>query len=151
MVEAVKAREERQKVLPSQLPLPLKEPKLCSFPNKNCASRKMTGTEAAAAAEADYICACRVRACRKSKKNKILERNTKLDWMLFVRILRLRHRGPFLPLSQAQLQDYHSYSYLQEFQVLAHLFMLNLLIQIQVSDLDDTSSHLVPKIPSPTP
>lgn len=34
IVEAVEAREEKRKILPPQLPLPLKEPKLRSFPNK---------------------------------------------------------------------------------------------------------------------
>ena len=53
LVEAVKAREERHKVLPPQLPLPLKKPKLRSFPKKNGKSQKMIGTEAAVAAEAD--------------------------------------------------------------------------------------------------
>ena len=57
LVEAVKAREEWHKVLPPQLPPPL------NFLNKNRESRKMTGTEAAVAAEAD-----RTRASRKAKK-----------------------------------------------------------------------------------
>ena len=35
LVEAIKAQEERHKVFPLQLPLPLKELKLRSFPNKN--------------------------------------------------------------------------------------------------------------------
>lgn len=55
LVEVVKAREERQKAIPPQLPAPLNEPKLRSFPHKNGASRKMTGTEAAVAAEADKL------------------------------------------------------------------------------------------------
>lgn len=55
LVEVVKAREERQKAMPPQLPAPLNEPKLRSFPNKNGTSRKMTGTEAAVAAEADKL------------------------------------------------------------------------------------------------
>lgn len=55
LVEAVKVREERQKVLPPKQPPLLKEPKLRSFPNKNGASRKMAGTEAVAAAEAHRI------------------------------------------------------------------------------------------------
>lgn len=63
MVEAVKAQEERQKHCPSQLPLSLKESKLCSFCNKNGLSRKMTETEAAVATEADSI-----QACRKTEK-----------------------------------------------------------------------------------
>lgn len=63
IVEAVKAREEKRKILPPQLPLPLKEPKLRSFPNKNGTARKMTGAEAAVAAEADES-----RARRRAKK-----------------------------------------------------------------------------------
>ena len=63
IVEAVKARGEKRKILPPQLPLPLKEPKLRSFPNKNGMARKMTGTEAAVAAEADEV-----RARRRAKK-----------------------------------------------------------------------------------
>ena len=39
LVEVVKAREERQKAMPPQLPAPLNEPKLRSFPNKNGTSR----------------------------------------------------------------------------------------------------------------
>lgn len=65
LVKAVKAREEMQKALPPQLFLPLKELKLCSSPNKNCANRKMNGISAAVATESD-----RIRACRKAKKIK---------------------------------------------------------------------------------
>ncbi len=53
IVEVVKTQEEKRKILPPQLSLLLKEPKLQSFPNKNSIARKMTGTEAAIAAEAD--------------------------------------------------------------------------------------------------
>lgn len=70
----------------------IQEPKLRSFPNKNVASRKMTGTEVAA--EAD-----RVRARRKAEKEqKNSGRNTKLNWLLFVQIPLLHHRDPFLHL-----------------------------------------------------
>lgn len=55
LVEVVKAREERQKAMLPQLPAPLKEPKIRRFLNKNGASRKMTGTEAAVAAKADKL------------------------------------------------------------------------------------------------
>ena len=61
MVEAVKAREARQKILPPQLPPPLKESKLRSLPNKNGVSQKMT--KAAVAAEANKL-----RAHRKAAK-----------------------------------------------------------------------------------
>lgn len=54
LVEVVKAREESQKAMPPQLPVPLNEPKLRCFPNKNGASRKI-GIEAAVAAEADKL------------------------------------------------------------------------------------------------
>ena len=63
IVDAVEAREKRRKTLLPQLPLPLKEPKLRSFPSKNGIARKMTGTEAAIAAEAD-----KTRARRKAEK-----------------------------------------------------------------------------------
>ena len=63
LVEAVKLQEKRHKVLPPQLPPMLKKPKLCSFTKKNGESRKITGTEAAVAAEVD-----RTRASRKVKK-----------------------------------------------------------------------------------
>lgn len=62
-VEAVEAQEEKRKILPPQLLLPLKEPKLQSFPSKNGMARKMTGTEAAVAAEADEA-----RARRRAKE-----------------------------------------------------------------------------------
>ena len=70
LVEVVKAREERQKAMPPQLPAPLNEPKLRSFPNKNGTSRKMTGTEAAVAAEADKSRA----NCRAAKELQIREK-----------------------------------------------------------------------------
>ena len=63
IVKAVEAQEKKRNILPAQLPPPLKEPKLRSFPNKNGMARKMTSTEAAIAAEADEI-----RARRKAKK-----------------------------------------------------------------------------------
>lgn len=63
VVDAVDAREKKRKTLLTQLPLPLKEPKLCSFPNQTSMARKMTGTEATIAAEAD-----KARASRKAEK-----------------------------------------------------------------------------------
>ena len=51
--EAVKERVERQQILPAQLPPSFKEPNLRKFPNKSGHNRRMTGTEAALAAEAD--------------------------------------------------------------------------------------------------
>ncbi len=53
IVEALKAKKKKQNNLPPQLPPPLQELKLCSFPYKNSDRHKMTGTEAAIAAEAD--------------------------------------------------------------------------------------------------
>ena len=109
LVEAIKAREEWHKVFPPQLPLPLKEPKLRSFPNKNGESRKMTGTKAALAAEAD-----RIREIRKAKKEKRLEKNMKLSWLLLGWILFLRIWDLFLHLFRAESQDYQSLNYLQQ-------------------------------------
>lgn len=59
IVEALKSKEERRNNLPLQLPAPLQEPRLRNSPFKS----KMTGTEAAVAAEADTA-----RAQRKARK-----------------------------------------------------------------------------------
>ena len=53
IVEALKAKKERQNNLPSQLPPTLQELKLRSFPHKNSGRRKITGKEAAIVAKAD--------------------------------------------------------------------------------------------------
>lgn len=45
IVEEVEAQEEKRRILPVQLPLPLKESRLRSFPNKNGMAWKMTGIE----------------------------------------------------------------------------------------------------------
>ena len=109
LVEAVKAQEEWYKVLPPQLLPLLKEPKLRNFPNKNGESQKMTGTEAAVAAEAD-----RTRASRKAKKEQeILEKNMKLNWLLLELILLLRIWDLFLHLFQGKPPDYRNLDHLQ--------------------------------------
>lgn len=51
--EAVKKRVKRQQILPAQLPPLFKKPNLCKFQNKSGHNRRMTGTEAALAEEAD--------------------------------------------------------------------------------------------------
>ncbi len=63
IVDAVEARKKKRKTLLPQLPLPLKESKLRSFSSKNGIARKMTGTEAAIAAEKD-----KAKARRKAEK-----------------------------------------------------------------------------------
>lgn len=68
----MKAKEERRNTLPPQLPAPLQEPRLRSFPDKNNGQCRMTGTEAAVAAEANTA-----RVQRKSEKELETSRNVK--------------------------------------------------------------------------
>ncbi len=74
IVEALKAKEERQNNLLQQLPPLLQELKLCNFLHKNSGRRKIINTEAAIEAKADNA-----RAQRKAKKELEIKRKYKAE------------------------------------------------------------------------
>lgn len=144
LAEAVKAREERHKVLPPQLPPPLKEPKLRSFPNKNGESRKMTGTEAAVAAEAD-----RTRASRKAKKEQEIREKYEAELAALRTDSYSPHLGPFSsPLSGKAPGLSKSRSPPRDTGVSS---AINVVSSDSDSEVEDISFDLALKLPSPTP
>lgn len=96
IVEDLKAKKERRNNIPPQLPAPLQEPRLRNFPSKNNGRRKMTGTEAAVAAEADTA-----RAPCKARK----ELEIKHKYEAELAALREKYSTPSLPQSRSATPD----------------------------------------------
>ncbi len=144
LVEDVKAQKEKQKVFLPQLPPPLKESKLCSFPNENGASKKMTGTEAAVAAEAD-----RTQACRKAEKEKNKTEKYRAEFAALCTDSSSPPPGPlsspFSVVAQG-LPESQSPPRIPDFSSSIHVVSTD-----SDSDVNETSFPLVPKLPSPTP
>ncbi len=144
LIEAVKAREERHTVLPPQLPPLLKEPKLRSFPNKYGESRKMTGTKAAVAAEAD-----RTRASRKAKKEQDIREKYEAELAALRTDSSSPHLEPFSsPFSGKAPGLSKSRSPPRDTNLSSPIHVAS---SDSDSEVEDVSFDLAPKLPSLTP
>lgn len=135
IVEALKAKEERQNNLPPQLLAPLQEPRIRNFPSKNSGRRKMTDTEAAVVAEADSA-----RAQRKTRKE--LEIKQKYEAKLAA--LREEFSSPLLSQSRSATPKSFSPTFSD-----SQVRMTNTNTPIHISSSDSEGSEDEPNQPSP--